>query len=148
MQIGVALAGKEKELTQFCVDFGIALGLAFQTQDDILDVIADPKIIKKSVLSDIREHQHTFLTQYVLENGKNSDIVELEKYWGKSELNDSDQFHIVKLFEKTGALSYARSKVAEYLDQAKQITLKEKNITDKTKLVLNQLIKYIEDRGY
>jgi geranylgeranyl diphosphate synthase type I len=148
MQIGVALAGKAKELTQFCSDFGIALGLAFQTQDDILDIIADPKIIKKSILSDIRERQHTFLTQYILENSSEKDIVELEKYWGNSKVNDDDQDNIIQLFEKTGALSYARDKVVKYLDQAKKITLEEPNITDKTKLALNQLIKYIEDRGY
>jgi geranylgeranyl diphosphate synthase type I len=148
MQIGVALAGKEKELTQFCLDFGIALGLAFQTQDDILDIIADPKTIKKSILSDIREHQHTFLTQYVLENGTKQDILELQKYWGKSEVSDNDQADIIKLFERTGALGYARDKVTEYLNRAKKITLEEINITEQTKLALNQLIKYIEDRGY
>jgi geranylgeranyl diphosphate synthase type I len=148
MQIGVTLAGKEKELTKFCLDFGIALGLAFQTQDDILDIIADPKTIKKSILSDIREHQHTFLTQYVLDNGTDEEVLELEKYWGNSEITDNDQVAIVNLFEKTGALSYTRSKVQEYLAQAKQITIEETNITDKTKLALNQLIKYIEDRGY
>ena len=148
MQIGVALAGKQKELQQFCIDFGTALGLAFQTQDDILDIIADPKVIKKSILSDIREHQHTFLTQYVLENGTKDDILELEGYWGNSEISDIDQINIINLFEKTGALNYAREKVKEYLAQAKQITLSEQNITDDTRLALNQLIKYIEDRGY
>ncbi|MEX0597564.1 MAG: polyprenyl synthetase family protein [Candidatus Paceibacterota bacterium] len=148
MQIGVALAGKEKELTKFCSDFGIALGLAFQTQDDILDIIADPKIIKKSILSEIREHQHTFLTQYVLENASDEDILELEKYWGNPEINDNAQDDIINLFKRTGALSYARGKIKEYLDQAKQIIIEESEITDKTRLALNQLIKYIEDRGY
>ena len=148
MQMGVTLAGKEKELTQFCLDFGTALGLAFQTQDDILDIIADPKTIKKSILSDIREHQHTFLTQYVLENGTEQHILELKKYWGNSKVSDSDQANIVELFESTGALSYARTKVKKYLDKAKQITLEEQNITDQTRLALNQLIQYIKDRGY
>lgn len=148
MQIGVSLAGKEKELTQFCSDFGIALGLAFQTQDDVLDVIADPKTIKKSILSDIREHQHTFLTQYILDKGSEQDILDLNGYWGNLAVNDNDQANIVKLFERTGALSYARSKIKDYLEQAKTITIKEKNITDETKTALNQLIQYIEDRGY
>jgi len=148
MQIGVALAGKQKELSQFCLDFGISLGLAFQTQDDILDIIADPKIIKKSILSDVREHQHTFLTQYVLDNGTKDDILELESYWGNLEVSDIDQTNIIRLFEKTGALSYAREKVKEYLGQVKKITQEERNITDETRLALNQLIQYIEDRGY
>lgn len=148
MQIGVTLAGRQKELLQFCLEFGTALGLAFQTQDDILDIIADPKVIKKSILSDIREHQHTFLTQYILDNGTKEDILDLESYWGNSEISEIDQVRIINLFEKTGALSYTREKVKEYLDQAKKITIAEQNITDDTRLALNQLIKYIEDRGY
>lgn len=148
MQIGVTLAGKQSELKDFCMDFGIALGLAFQTQDDILDIIADPQVIKKSVLSDIREHQHTFLTQYVLEHADTEAIVELETFWGNDELSDKDQQHIIALFERTGALEYAREKVRYYLDQARQIALMEKAITDSTRKELNALIDYIGNRSY
>ncbi|MEY3471089.1 MAG: hypothetical protein RLZZ223_439 [Candidatus Parcubacteria bacterium] len=148
MQIGVSLAGKEKDLSQFCVDFGTALGLAFQTQDDILDIVSDSKILKKSILSDIREHQHTFLTQYVIENGSQQDILELQKYWGDFNLNDDAQSNIILIFKRTGALDYARSKVLEYLNQAKKIVLEESNITASTKDTLQNLIQYIEDRGY
>lgn len=148
MQIGVALAGKQEELQQFCVDFGTALGLAFQTQDDILDLVADPKVIKKSILSDIREHQHTFLTQYILENGNVQDIQELKKYWGNSNITENDQGQIVEIFQKTGALDYTRDKVNKYLEQAKNITATEQHITPETKLALNLLIQYIENRGY
>lgn len=148
MQIGVALAGKQQELEKFCLDFGTALGLAFQTQDDILDLAADPKVIKKSILSDIREHQHTFLTQYILEHGSDQDIQELRFYWGNTNIKDSDQSKIVEIFQRTGALDYTRNKVIEYLEQAKSITNTEKYITDETKLALNSLIQYIENRGY
>ncbi len=148
MQIGVTLAGKQKELLKFCVDFGTALGLAFQTQDDILDIIADPKVIKKSILSDIREHQHTFLTQYVLENANAKDIQELKKYWGNPNITDNDQAQIIEIFQKTGALDYTRDKVNKYLEQAKNITATEQHITPETKLALNSLIQYIENRGY
>lgn len=148
MQIGVALAGKGAELDQFCVDFGNALGLAFQTQDDVLDVVSDPKIIKKSILSDIREHQHTFLTQYVLENASDEDVMELKRYWGDSNLSEDAQSSIVNIFERTGALVYARDKVVRYLDQAKSIVAEEHNITSDTKEALYTLINYIESRGY
>lgn len=148
MQIGVSLAGKQKELEKFCSEFGTALGLAFQTQDDLLDVIADPKIIKKSILSDIREHQHTFLTQYILDNGSKADIKELKQYWGNPKTTDNDQIKIVDIFKRVGALDYTRNKIAEYLSQARELVLTEKHITDKTRLALNELIQYIENRGY
>lgn len=38
LKIGACLAGKlTKEVKQFCEEFGLALGIAFQTQDDIFD---------------------------------------------------------------------------------------------------------------
>jgi geranylgeranyl diphosphate synthase type I len=147
MQIGVILAGKQQDLEEFCIEFGTALGLAFQTQDDILDIIADPAIIKKSVLSDIKDHQHTFLTQYVLENGTEQDKQELYAFWGEN-ISDIDQEAIIALFERTGALSYARAKVDGYLAQARQICINENAITDDTRNHLTQLIEYIAQRGY
>lgn len=148
MQIGVTLAGKQSELKAFCMDFGTALGLAFQTQDDILDIIADPQVIKKSVLSDIREHQHTFLTQYVLEHADAEAIAELEIFWGNDEISDQDQQRIITLFESTGALENAREKVRDYLNQARQIARMEKAITEDTRTELNALIDYIGNRSY
>lgn len=146
MQIGVALAGKSEDMDQFCVDFGQALGLAFQTQDDILDLIADPGKIQKSVLSDIREHQHTYLTQYVFENGTKEDIRDLTAVWG-SEIRPTDQESIVALFERTGALDFARSKVQEYLEQSRMLVAQNTQLSDTGKTSLLFLVDYIANRS-
>jgi len=147
MQIGCSLVGKQPSLDQFCLSFGTALGLAFQTQDDILDILANPDILKKSVLSDIKDHQHTFLTQYVLEKGSQQDKEELNLFWGQ-DFSDTDQKLIVNIFERSGALDYARTKVDEYLARAQQVCAEEKGITEQTRQYLQQLIAYIQKRGY
>lgn len=146
MQIGVALAGKSAEMEDFCVQFGQALGLAFQTQDDILDLVADPGKIQKSVLSDIREHQHTFLTQYVFENGTKEDIRDLSAVWG-SEIRPTDQQAIVGLFERTGALDFAKTKVQEYLQQARELVEKNTELDQMGKESLVFLVDYIGNRS-
>ncbi len=146
MQMGVALAGKSVEMEDFCVQFGQALGLAFQTQDDILDLVADPGKIQKSVLSDIREHQHTFLTQYVFENGTKEDIRDLSAVWG-SEIRPTDQQAIVELFERTGALDFAKTKVQEYLQQARELVESNAELDQMGKESLVFLVDYIGNRS-
>ncbi len=146
MQIGVALAGKSQEMEQFCLDFGRSLGLAFQTQDDILDLVADPGKIQKSVLSDIREHQHTYLTQYVFENGTKEDIRDLTAVWG-SEIRPTDQASIIGLFQRTGALAFAQDKVREYLNQSRTLVEENTHLSDTGKQSLLFLVDYIANRS-
>ena len=43
-------------------DFGYALGMAFQLQDDVLDIMADERELGKKVGSDFERHKQTILT--------------------------------------------------------------------------------------
>ncbi len=53
--------------------YGTELGMGFQIQDDLLDVTASAKELGKSPLSDLREGQHTVLTQFISERGTPKD---------------------------------------------------------------------------
>ncbi len=147
MQIGAALAGRGADMAEFCENFGIALGLAFQTQDDVLDLLSDPEIIKKTVLSDIRDHQHTFLTQYVFENGSPEDIQELQSIWG-TEVLDTDQDRIIDIFVRTGALDYTQEMIQTYLARARQLCLSDTELSEDGRQDLENLITYIENRSH
>ena len=46
---------------------GEAVGIAFQIQDDILDVTGNPKVLGKPVGSDERNHKTTYVTLKGLE---------------------------------------------------------------------------------
>lgn len=71
LQIGASLAGKEtEEIEKFCKEFGIAMGIAFQTQDDLLDITSTENKLYKTVLSDVANHQHTYLTQLGIRQAK------------------------------------------------------------------------------
>ena len=61
LQIGAYIAGASEEEQQAVYQFGINIGLAFQIQDDILDVWGDPKTFGKAVGGDIACNKKTFV---------------------------------------------------------------------------------------
>ncbi|SFT10885.1 polyprenyl synthetase family protein [Sphingobacterium wenxiniae] len=61
LQMGAIIAGTSLENQQLLYDFGVNLGIAFQLQDDILDVYGDPKTFGKQVGGDILANKKTIL---------------------------------------------------------------------------------------
>lgn len=119
MQLGVALAGGSESLMCWCAQFGEALGEAFQVMDDLLDIVGDPAKGAQARLSDIREHQHTFFTQYVFDHGTPQQGRKLNSWLG-SPIAEPEIPTVAALFEETGALTAGRSRIISRLEDAKQ----------------------------
>lgn len=70
MMVGAILAGaSEKELSEI-EKCAYNIGIAFQIQDDILDVIGDSKELGKNVGSDAQNNKQTYVTMNGLEKSK------------------------------------------------------------------------------
>lgn len=67
---GALLAGASKEHSDKLERIAYLLGIAFQIQDDILDVIGDEKALGKPVGSDAENGKQTFVTMHGLEKSK------------------------------------------------------------------------------
>ena len=67
MMIGAVLAGADKEQVAVMEQIGSRIGIAFQIQDDILDVIGDSEELGKAVGSDEKNHKTTYVTLEGLE---------------------------------------------------------------------------------
>lgn len=70
MLIGAVLAGASREEEEVILEIAGKVGLAFQIQDDILDVTGDEAVIGKPVLSDEKNHKTTYVTLEGLEKSK------------------------------------------------------------------------------
>lgn len=70
MMIGAILAGADREIIRQMELCGEAVGLAFQIQDDILDLVGDENEIGKPVGSDEKNHKVTYVTLKGLDRSK------------------------------------------------------------------------------
>ena len=70
MMIGAILAGADKETVEIIEKIAKNVGIAFQIQDDILDVTSSMEVLGKPVLSDERNEKTTYVTLVGIEKAK------------------------------------------------------------------------------
>ena len=76
MMIGAILAGADEEHVKIMEEVGSKIGLAFQIQDDILDVEGDEKVLGKEVGQDARNCKVTYVLFEGMEKSKR-DVIDL-----------------------------------------------------------------------
>ena len=62
MQAGAILAGANRETVDVMGEIALKVGLAFQIQDDILDIASTTETLGKPVGSDEKNHKTTYVT--------------------------------------------------------------------------------------
>lgn len=67
LQMGAVVAGVNEKDQRALYDFGIAIGMAFQLQDDVLDCYGDESVFGKKTGGDIVENKKTYLLLKALE---------------------------------------------------------------------------------
>ena len=116
MQIGRALAKSTLHADTY-TELGLALGQAFQMQDDLIDVTGKVAVTGKEPFIDVQDGQHTLLTQYIFDNSNEADRQALRAVFGKK-LSVEDRAMLAHLFVDTGAIEYAHGEIATLLDRA------------------------------
>lgn len=115
--IGAIMGGASSNEIQALRTYGKQIGLAFQIQDDYIDLTGDESI-GKPVGSDLVEGKKTFMVVYALEKANKEDhdrLVEL------LEANDESIIpEAMEILEKYGAINYARSKAYDCVIESKQ----------------------------
>lgn len=143
MQIGATLSGKEYD-EKFLENFGKHLGIAFQTQDDLLDIKFEELQTHKSSFNDIEQRQQTFFSYFIFNEWSTKQKILLSKYFGKH-LSDFDKKILRKMFEESGAIAYGEKIMQENFKQAK-ILLEKQEMNQEYKNLFFKLIRLIENR--
>ena len=78
MMVGAILAGADEEEIENIEKCAYNIGIAFQIQDDILDVVGDSEELGKTVGSDVQNHKQTYVTIKGLEQSV-KDVERLSK---------------------------------------------------------------------
>lgn len=144
MEIGAALATTE-DIEDFCENLGTNLGLTFQLQDDLLDIIADPELIHKNIMQDLMEGQHTFFTNFILERGTKEQTDRLNLILGRN-IKKEEQKEIQDFFYSTGAIDEGKKIIEQGLKNADKI-VSDSKLGEESKLALTNLIDSIRQRS-
>ena len=105
------------------------VGIAFQIQDDLLDLTADVQKLGKRIGGDIIEGKKTFFVIKARELAKsNEDIELLNKFYEENGLEETYVSKMVDIFERLGIIDLANQEINKLFDDAySQLNYLKKN---------------------
>ena len=114
VKIGAILAGASKEDQENLYRFGEQTGLAFQLQDDLLDVYGDPKVFGKNIGGDITSNKKTYMLINAYNRADDVQRAELLKWIHAKEFDREEKVKAVtKLYDEIGIRELCEKKMEE-----------------------------------
>ena len=117
-RIGALLGGGSKSQVNALGNYGLNLGIAFQIQDDLLDISADEKKFGKTIGGDLVEGKKTFLFLEALEKSSGEDRKKLLKVVERKGIRRNQVSSYKLIYEKLGVLDDARREIRAYTQKA------------------------------
>ena len=142
LKMGAILADAPQEDVERLYKVGEQLGLAFQLQDDLLDVYGDPKVFGKTIGGDITSNKKTYMLINAVQRANARQRAELERWITAVDFDRQEKVKAVtQLYNEIGIRQLCEQKINYYFDQARQ-TLDEVAVPDSSKQALRD---YMDD---
>jgi geranylgeranyl diphosphate synthase type II len=142
LKMGSYIAGASAEQQDMLYEFGINIGLAFQIQDDILDVWGNPETFGKAVGGDISCNKKTFVALTAMQLADVTTRNELEQWFAQTLTDNSEKIAAVKaLYEQVGTRAKCEEAVEQYTAQALHLLnqLPQNQATEQLRQLANKL---------
>lgn len=125
VKIGAILADAPKEDWDNLYKFGEQIGLAFQLQDDLLDVYGDPKVFGKNIGGDITSNKKTYMLINAINRANDVQRQELKKWIEAKDFDRNEKVAAVtKLYDEIGIRQLCEQKMEECYQLALQYLAK------------------------
>jgi len=119
MKIGAILAGASEQEQEYIYHFGENFGLAFQLQDDFLDVYGDENVFGKLIGGDICNNKKTYMLIQACNLAEDNDRVELNRWISAKDFDRNEKIAAVTaIYDKLGVDRLARQKMEHYYSVA------------------------------
>ena len=131
---GAILGGGSKEQVKALAEYGRLIGMAFQIQDDYLDVVSEETDIGKPVGSDIVKGKMTLMVVHALSKASVEDkeaLISILK-----ENNEKNVENAIKIFEKYGSINYTHDIALKNVQKAKKLLIADEDTPSKQGLSL------------
>ena len=148
LKIGAVLAGASDEDAENLYKFGERIGLAFQLQDDYLDVYGDTKVFGKAIGGDITSNKKTYMLINAFNRANAEQRAELER-WVNAETFDREEkiAAVTRLYNEIGIDRLAQDKIAQYFDESRKY-LEAVSVSDERKAELAAYAQRMMKRKY
>ena len=121
LKMGGLLAGAPSADLEALYDFGEQLGLAFQLQDDYLDVYGDFKVFGKRIGGDILCNKKTYMLINAQLRANSAQRRELEGWLAATDFDEEQKISsVTRLYDEIGIPELAQQKIQFYYDLAEK----------------------------
>jgi geranylgeranyl diphosphate synthase type II len=136
VKIGAILADASDDDVKNLYKFGEQLGLAFQLQDDLLDVYGDPAIFGKAIGGDITSNKKTYMLINAVNRANPEQRRELEQWIGARDFDRQEKVAAVTaLYDQIGIRQLCEQKINYYFDECRKYLAKV-SVSDERKQML------------
>lgn len=146
LKIGAIIAGASVDDADQLYDFGLQLGLAFQLQDDYLDVYGDPAVFGKKVGGDILCNKKTYMLINALQRADDAQRQELLMWINAQDYEPAQKVAAVTaLYDAIGIKQLCHEKIEEYFQAANE-SLDKVHVPEERKEVLRAFARSLMGR--
>lgn len=139
LKSGAILADAPEEDTEHLYQFGINIGLAFQLQDDLLDVYGDTATFGKNIGGDILCDKKTFLLINALRRANAEQRAVLNQWIGAKEVVPEEKIKAVtSIYNELGLKALSEEKIEAYFEEA-MAHLKALSVPEEKQQVLKEI---------
>ncbi len=117
-KLGALLAGGSEKQIEAMGSFAEALGIAFQIQDDILNLVGEEFGKRKGVGEDIHEGKRTLLVIHALGHAGKKDAGRLKKILAMHTNDKKLVREAIEIIKRSGSIDYAREKAEKMVEAA------------------------------
>jgi len=122
LKLGAILAKTDPSNARLIYDFGIEMGLAFQLQDDLLDVFGDPAKFGKAIGGDICTNKKTYLNLKAFELASGETLTRLKDYYTGDAFSGQMKIDaITRIYRELNIREITRHEIEIHLGKAMSI---------------------------
>lgn len=135
MKIGAILADAPARDADLLYRFGEQMGLAFQLQDDLLDVYGDPAVFGKAIGGDITSNKKTYMLINAMLRADDRQRAELSRWIAATDFDRAEKIAAVTaIYDEIGIRGLCEELIEKYFAESEkllaQVTVPEERKTE------------------
>jgi geranylgeranyl pyrophosphate synthase len=132
---GAIVGGASESQASLAGRFGELLGMAYQIQDDALDLLGDERVLGKPIFGDLRQGKKSLVLIHCARRSSIAEREFLTKLTNRAgPYTDDEVSRVRELLQKYGSIEYARERASDYIFQAKKVLTTVRDCDAKTTL--------------